>query len=104
MSYEIDYKVNMQILKTARFLDELEVVLDFIAKDSFFQSMLFLDKLDIVVYSLIEAPYRCRQSTKSSDVNVRDLVFKGYVIPYRVNREKNQIEIIGMFSENEWEM
>jgi len=94
----------MQILKTARFSDELEIILDFIAKDSFSQAMIFFDKLDTVVFSLADAPYRCRQSTKSSDVNVRDLIFKGYVIPYRVNNEKKCIEIIGIFSVNEWKI
>ena len=94
----------MQILKTARFLDELEVLLDYIAKDSLSQAIIFLDKLDDVVFSLSVAPYRCRQSGKSDDINVRELIFKGYVIPYRVNKEKHHIEIIGIFSANEWEM
>ena len=63
----------MQIVKTLRFQEELEVILDFIA-----------------------------QSTKSNDVNVRDLIFDGYVIPYRINKMKDRLEIIGIFSENEW--
>lgn len=97
-------KESMQILKTARFLDELAVIVDFIAKDSLSQAFIFLDKLDERVFSLKDAPYSCRQSTKSNDTNVRDLVFMGYVIPYRVNKEKMQIEIIGIFSANEWGM
>ena len=63
----------MQIVKTLRFQEELEVILDFIA-----------------------------QSTKSNDVNVRDLIFDGYVIPYRINKMKDRLEIIGIFSANEW--
>lgn len=98
------YSVSMQILKTRRFSEELEVILDLIAKDSLSQSMLFFDKLDNAVFSLTDAPYRCRQSTKSNDVDVRDLVFKGYVVPYRVNNDKKRIEIIGIFSANEWKM
>jgi len=94
----------MQILKTSRFLDELDVIVDFIAEDSLSQALIFLDKLESTVYALTDTPYRCRQSGKSNDVNVRELVFMGYVVPYRVNKEKNRIEVIGIFSANEWEM
>ncbi len=65
----------MQILKTARFLDELAVIVDFIAKDSLSQAFIFLDKLDERVFSLKDTPYSCRQSTKSNDVSVRELIF-----------------------------
>jgi len=41
--------------------------------------------------------------TKSQDDTVRDLIFQGYVVPYRVNQKNDKIEIIGIFSENEWE-
>ena len=97
-------KANMQVLKTSRFLYELEVILSFIARDSLPQALIFFDKLDNVVFSLPDEPYRCRQSTKSNDISIRDLVFHGYVIPYRINKKKNRIEIIGIFSENGWEM
>ena len=92
----------MQILKTTRFLEELEVIVDFIAQDNLTQALLFLEKLNAVVFSLPDMPYKYRQSTKSNDINVRDLIFRGYVIPYRVNKLKDRLEIIGMFSENEW--
>jgi len=49
-------------------------------------------------------PYKHRASFKSTDTNVRDLVFKGYVIPYRVNKSKNRIEILGIFNQNQWEL
>lgn len=58
----------MQILKTSRFLDELDVVVNFIAEDSLSQALIFLDKLEITIYSLTDTPYRCRQSNKSNDV------------------------------------
>ena len=44
------------------------------------------------------------KTTKSNDINIRELIFDGYVIPYRINTKKNRIEIIGMFSANEWEI
>ena len=94
----------MQIYKTVRFLEELEVIIGFIAQDNLTQALLFYEKLDAVVFSLSDMPYRYRQSTKFDDMNVRDLIFHGYVIPYRINKLKNRLEIIGIFSENEWGM
>ena len=94
----------MKILKTSRFLDELDVIVDFIAEDSVSQALIFLDKLENTVYLLTDTPYRCRESRKSNDVNVREWVFMGYVVPYRVNKEKSRIEVIGIFSANEWKM
>jgi len=40
-------------------------------------------------------PYKHRQSIYYTDTNIRDLVFKGYVITYRVRLELNQIEVFG---------
>lgn len=94
----------MKIYKTTRFLEELEVIVDFIAKNNLTQALLFFEKLDTIVCSLPNMPYKYRQSTKSNDINVRDLIFHGYVIPYRVNKLKDRLEIIGIFSENEWEI
>lgn len=94
----------MQILKTTRFTEELEVIVDFIAQDNLTQALLFLERLNEVVFTLPDMPYRYRQSIKSNDINVRDLIFQGYVIPYRVNKVKDRLEIIGIFSENEWGM
>jgi len=94
----------MLIVKTSRFFEELEVILDCIAKDNLENSLIFLNKLNDLVSTLPEMPFKCRQSTKSNDKAVRDLIFHGYVIPYRVNKPKNRIEIIGIFSANEWEL
>jgi plasmid stabilization system protein ParE len=93
----------MQVHKTSRFFAELEVIIDFIAQDSLQRAEQFSNNLDAKVQDLPHFPYKCRQSIKSNDGNVRDLIFAGYVIPYRVNTVKEQIEILGIFGENEWE-
>jgi toxin ParE1/3/4 len=92
----------MQIKKTERFLSELESILDFIARDSFQQALNFKNGLDGSVYLISEMPYKYRQSSKSKDSNIRDMIFNGYVIPYRINMIKNQIELLGIFSSNIW--
>ncbi|MFP9114805.1 type II toxin-antitoxin system RelE/ParE family toxin [Flavobacterium sp. RHBU_3] len=40
-------------------------------------------------------PYRNRKSIYFNNENVRDLVFKGYIIIYRIKPEQNEIEVFG---------
>jgi len=92
----------MQVHKTDRFFAELEVIIDFIAQDSFKRAEKFNSDLSDQIINLPHFPYKCRQSSRSKDKDLRELVFNGYVIPYRINTAKNRIEILGIFSENEW--
>ena len=94
----------MQIVKTHRYLIELEEILCFIAEDSLNRALEFADKLNNKILDLSNMPYKNRSSIKSDDHNVRDLIFSGYVIPYRINLNKNRIEILGIFNFNEWEL
>jgi hypothetical protein len=47
-------------------------------------------------------PYKNRKSLKSKDDTVRELIFKSYVIPYKI--EDNEIWILGIFNHNLWEL
>jgi hypothetical protein len=79
------------------------ILCDYLASDSIAYSIKFQDELEDKIQTIEFFPYKYRKSTKSKDDNVRDLIFNGYVIPYRINIEKDKIEIIGIFSENEWD-
>ena len=94
----------MQIVKSTRYLKELETMLGFIAEDSLNRALQFADTLNAQVMELDIMPYKHRASLKSNDISVRDFVFKGYVIPYRINKSKNRIEILGIFNQNKWEL
>ena len=87
-----------------RYEIELNTILDFIGKDSPVNALTFAKKLEEKINNLPHFPYKCRRSTKSNNEYIRDLIFAGYVIPYRINSEKNRIEILGIFSGNEWEI
>lgn len=52
-----------------------------------------LKKLDFM-------PYKFRKSLAFDDENVRDFIFKGYVIPYKIDKEKDLIIILGIYKEN----
>jgi plasmid stabilization system protein ParE len=71
---------------------ELNTILDFIGKDSPKNALNFARKLDAKINDLPHFPYKCRQSPKSTDTTIRELIFEGYVIP----------NTLGIFSENEW--
>lgn len=94
----------MHIEYSPRFNDELFEIYLFIASDSIPQADLFISKLKTTIEKIPLMPYRHRQSLKSDNKEVRDLVFEGYVIVYRIAKIDKRIDIIGIFSENEWEL
>ncbi|MCK9371770.1 MAG: type II toxin-antitoxin system RelE/ParE family toxin [Sulfuricurvum sp.] len=94
----------MQVDKTDRFFAELEMIIDFIAQNSFKRAEQFSSDLNNQMMNLPHFPYKCRQSSRSKDNDLRELVANGYVIPYRINTAKDRIEILGIFSENEWNL
>ena len=47
-------------------------------------------------------PYRCRQNPIAKDENVRDMIFKGYVIVFFVDEAQQCVEILGIYKNNLW--
>ncbi|MBN2896096.1 MAG: type II toxin-antitoxin system RelE/ParE family toxin [Campylobacterales bacterium] len=94
----------MYIVSSSRYEIELNAIVDFIGKDSPGNALNFAKKLEAKINDLPHFPYKCRQSQKFGDTDIRELIYEGYVIPYRVNSAKERIEILGIFSENEWEI
>lgn len=92
----------MKLVRTERFKSELSDILKYITKDSPNSARNFKSSLRKSLENLPNMPYKYRKSLKSNDENVRDLIFKGYVIPYRI--KDNTIEVIGIFSQNEWDI
>ena len=92
----------MRIEYSPRFSDELFAIYVFIAEDSIIQADRFVSKLKTSIEKIPPMPYRHRQSLKSDDKEVRDLVFEGYVVVYRIVKSDKRIDFIGIFSENEW--
>ena len=87
-----------------RYEIELNSILDFIGENNPRNALNFAKKLEAKINDLPHFPYKCRQSQKSTDTNIRELIFEGYVIPYRVDALKENIVILGIFSENEWKL
>ena len=86
----------MKIYKNEKFISQLDDVLDFIAIDSLNQAIIFNRNLEIKINSILNMPYKFRQSIHFDDENIRDLIFKGYTIPYFIDEENRLIIILGI--------
>lgn len=87
----------MKIIRDKKYLDELEPILDFIAKDSFNRAMKFLTEVDKRINAIPLMPYKYRQSHYHNSKEVRDLIVKGYTIPYLVDENRETIVILEIF-------
>lgn len=90
-----------KIVYKERFENELMNIIEFIAQRD---GILRAENLYHQIYEKIEnipfMPYRFRQNLDTNDKHIRDLIYKGYKIPFRVN--DNNIEILGIYKENLW--
>jgi len=90
----------MQINRLKRYENNLFQILDYIAQDKFSASEKFKNELDALIDDISAFPYKCKKSIYFDNDNIRDMVFKGYTIIYRVNMDKNSIDVIGIFNRN----
>lgn len=89
----------MQIVKDIKFLTSLQFTLEFIARDSLNQALLFNSELNKRIDDLKFMPFKFRKSLYHIDENIRDLIYKGYCIPYLV--EDKKIVILNIFKYNQ---
>lgn len=82
----------MTIIRDEKYILKLQSILEFIAKDSLVEPNNLNNQID----NLANMPFKCRKSIYFSDDNIRDLIFMGYVIPYKIYESKNEIIIIGI--------
>lgn len=95
---------SMHVDTSKRYEAELNAILDFIGENNPENALNFARRLEAKINDLPHFPYKCRQSNKSTDTNIRELIFEGYMIPYHVGTLKENIVILGIFSENEWKL
>jgi len=86
----------MRILKSEEFLLSLQEIMEFIAEDSVAEAISFERRFEEKIDALPFSPYKYRRSIFFSDDDIRDLIFKGYVIPYLIDREHSALLILGM--------
>lgn len=83
----------MRISYLQTFTDRFNRQLEYIAKDNKTAAIKFRNDLKNIIADVRDMPTRCRRSIFFEDENIRDLIFKGYVITYKIN--KDTIEVFG---------
>jgi plasmid stabilization system protein ParE len=94
----------MRIEKLPRFNDELETIVLFIADESQSRALKFYDELILKIKQIPLAPLSYRQREKIKSKNVRELIFKGYTIPFLIDIEEDKIIVLGIFNQNIWKV
>ena len=91
----------MQVIKSKIFDAQLDTIIDFIASDSIDNALKFINDLEKNISALAHMPLKFRQSIYFNDPNIRDYIFKGYVVPYMVDKDKKQIVLLGIIKYRE---
>ena len=86
----------MQIIYQPKFINSFDNIWDYIAQDSKSRANKFKREIKKLIEDIHHMPYKCRKSIYFNDDNIRDLIFKGYTIVYKVDESKEQITIIGI--------
>jgi len=86
----------LRIRRSGRFEYELGEIIDYIAKDKKSAAKAFNRNLQSAIETLNDHPNKGRLS----DDGYRELVHKGYTVPYLIDDEN--IVILGIFNQNEW--
>jgi plasmid stabilization system protein ParE len=86
---------------TSRFDSEWEEILDFVAKDSVENALNFYDQIMDKLKALSENPFMYRQRAGMNS-NIREMIYKGYTIPYFIDNDDNTIYVLGIFNQNLW--
>ncbi|MGJ3235671.1 type II toxin-antitoxin system RelE/ParE family toxin [Marivirga sp.] len=82
----------MKIVFKDTFLNRLANQVDFIAEDSPNRAKNFKNQLLKEIKKIKAFPYKHRQSIYFEDENIRDLIYKGYTVVYRIKDDE-----IGVF-------
>ncbi|MEY3417263.1 MAG: hypothetical protein RL711_1551 [Bacteroidota bacterium] len=89
----------MKIIYKDNFVHKLEFLIEYIAKDKPKAAKRFYTVLIKSIHKIPKRPYSFRKSIYFDDDTIRDLIFKGYTIVFRIS--ENQIEIFGLINRQE---
>lgn len=90
----------MEIILSEQFKEEIKSILDFYTDRSKSNKVAndFLESLFEKIESLPTFAYRFRKNQYFRKDNIRDLIFKGYVIPFII--EDDTIKILSIYKHN----
>lgn len=85
----------MNIVRSQAYTKALQETIRVISRDSKNRALNFKSELDTHIDNLDNMPFKFRKSIYFNDENMRDLIFKGYTVVYKIDLDKNRITIIG---------
>ena len=85
----------MKIVYDKGFSNKFNDIWQYIAKDSKNNANKFKKELKFDIENIPHFPYKYRESIWFNDKNIRDLIFKGYTVPYLIQADK--IVILDIF-------
>ncbi|MFK5975494.1 MAG: type II toxin-antitoxin system RelE/ParE family toxin [Sulfurovum sp.] len=86
----------MTIEKNKLFEKSLDDIVDYIASNSLNRAIAFTRELESKLNNLTDMPYMFRKSIYFDDEDIRDFIFKGYVIPYLVDEIADKLVLLGI--------
>ena len=87
----------MKVRINPTFSNKLLRQIDYIAQDKPEAALKFYLDIEDRINQIPAHPFKYRQSIFSEDINVRDLVFKGYVITFRILESEKVIEVFSFY-------
>jgi len=90
----------MQIIYKKTFENQLLHIVNYIAKDKISASINFAKELEELIFLIPDNPLKYKPSIYFDNKNIRDMTYKGYTINYKVNSQKDLIEVLRIFNRN----
>ena len=85
----------MKVKISSSFREKLSNQVKFISKDKPRAAQMFRNDLFLHLSKIPKHPYSYRRSNFFKDDNIRDLIFKGYVITFRILPDEDTIQVFG---------
>lgn len=83
-------------LKISRsFSDKLNDQVDYIAKEKPYAARIFKSEIISRIKKISHMPYKNRKSIFFDREDIRELIYKGYLVVYKINESENTIEVFG---------
>ena len=86
----------MQIIRTKKYITSLQEIIRFISIDSRSRALAFRSEIDKQLENIATMPYMCRRSIYFDDEDIRDLVYKGYTVVYKIEKSSEALLILGI--------
>ena len=80
----------------------MQDIVNYIAKYSVANVLQFYDDIILKIEKLYTNPYIYRKRVSINDENIRELIYKGYTVPYFIDELNNKIIVLGIFNRNIW--